>query len=198
MRYGLEKVIHPNLSIIPKTYQLLESVNKILSWHDLLYMDGSYPRWSVYFMALLNRCSFKETEEICHRLKVPLKEQDLFLGKRYKAEKKLHLIETSPAYTKQDLYWLLINFNTEYILYMMALTQDESIRKNISNFYTQQRIIKPLVKGKDLVKIGLKPGPVFTTIFNQILDAKLDGKLKTKKEEIFFATQVAQKNKLID
>ena len=196
--YGLEKVIHPNLSIIPKTYQLLESVNKILSWHDLLYMDGSYPRWSVYFMALLNRCSFKETQEICYRLNVPLKEQDLFLTKRYKAEKKLHLIETSPAYTKQDLYWLLINFNTEYILYMMALTQDETIRKNISNFYTQQRIIKPLVKGKDLVKIGLKPGPVFTTIFNQILDAKLDGNLKTKKEEIIFATQVAKKNKLID
>jgi len=31
--YGLEKVIHPSLTFIPNTYQLLESVNKILSWH---------------------------------------------------------------------------------------------------------------------------------------------------------------------
>ncbi|MFH2093961.1 MAG: CBS domain-containing protein [Pseudomonadota bacterium] len=195
--YGLEKVIHPNLSFIPKTYQLLESVNKILSWHDLLYVDESYPRWSVYFMALLNRCSFREAEEICSRLNVPLKEQSLFLSKRIKAEKKLVMLETSPPYTRQDLYWLLINFNTEYILYMMALTQDDNIRKNISNFYTHQRKIKPYIKGKDLVAIGLKPGPIFTTIFNQIIDAKLDGKLTTKKEEILFVTQLAVKTNLL-
>lgn len=196
--YGLEKVIHPRLVIIPKTYQLLESVNKILSWHDLLYMDEVYPRWAVYFMALLNRSSYQETTEICTRLKVPLKEQDLFLKRRFKAEKKLQLIESVAAYTKQDLYWLLIHFKTEYILYMMALTQSEEIRKDISNFYTHQRMIKPFVKGRDLLALGIKPGPVFSKILNQILDAKLDGDLNTKKEEMTFATEWARKNKLID
>jgi len=196
--YGLERVIHPNLTFIPKTYQLLESVNKILSWHDLLYVEEVYPRWAVYFMALLNRSTFKEAQEICFRLKVPPKEENIFLRKRYKAEKKLRVIEASTSYTKQDLYWLLINFKTEYLLYMMALTQNDAIRKDISNFYTQQRKIKPYLRGKDLIKIGVKPGPEFTKILNQILDAKLDGNLKTKKDEVFFATQIAKKNKLID
>jgi len=81
---------------------------------------------------------------------------------------------------------------------MMALTQNDAIRKDISNFYTQQRKIKPYLRGKDLIKIGVKPGPEFTKILNQILDAKLDGNLKTKKDEVFFATQIAKKNKLID
>ncbi|MCK5162947.1 MAG: CBS domain-containing protein [Desulfobacula sp.] len=196
--YGLEKVIHKNLTIIPNTYQLLESVNKILSWHDLLYIDEQYPRWAVYFMALLNRCSYTVCEEICNRLKVPLKERGILLEKRYKAEKKLYVIENSSTYTKQDLYWALINFKTEYILYMMALAKDDDTRKAISNFYTHQREIKPYIKGRDLIKIGIPSGPVFSTILNQVLNAKLDGQLKTKKEEIKFATQYAEKNKLID
>jgi tRNA nucleotidyltransferase (CCA-adding enzyme) len=196
--YGLEKVIHKDLIIIPNTYQLLESVNKILAWHDLLYIDEPYPRWAVYFMAFLNRCSYKVCEQICIRLNVPLKERSILLENRYKAEKKLNVIENSPVYTKQDLYWALIHFKTEYILYMMALAKTEDIRKAISNFYTHQRNIKASIKGKDLLTIGIKPGPVFTTLLNQVLDAKLDGQLKTKKEELQFATALAKKNKLID
>jgi tRNA nucleotidyltransferase (CCA-adding enzyme) len=81
---------------------------------------------------------------------------------------------------------------------MMALAKTEGIRKAISNFYTHQKNIKASIKGRDLLTIGIKPGPVFTTLLNQVLDAKLDGQLKTKKEEIQFATALAKKNKLID
>lgn len=196
--YGLEKVLHKDLTLIPNTYQLLESVNKILSWHDLLYMDEQYPRWAVYFMALLNRCSYKVCEQICDRLNVPLRERCILLEKRYKAEKQLNLIENASTCTKQDLYWSLINFKTEYILYMMALVKDEEIKKAISNFYTHQRGIRPYIKGRDLLKIGLQPGPVFSGILKQVLNAKLDGQLKTKKEELRFAEAYAEKNKLID
>ena len=118
---------------------------------------------------------------------------------RYKAEKQLLLLENSSSpISKQDLYWALINFKTEYILYMMALCKNEDIKKAISNFYTHQRNIKPYIKGRDLLKIGLPPSPVFTTILNQVLNAKLDGQLKTKKDEIKFATEYAKKNKLIN
>ena len=149
-------------------------------------------------MALLNRCTYNVCEQICNRLNVPLKERNILLEKRYKAEKQLIVIEKSSTYTKQDLYWALINFKTEYILYMMALAKDEKVKKAISNFYTHQRRIQPYVRGRDLLKIGLQPGPVFSTILNQILNAKLDGLLKTKKEEIKFVTEYAKKNKLID
>ena len=197
--YGLEKVLHKDLTIIPNTYQLLESVNKILSWHDLLFVDEQYPRWSVYFMALLNRCSFNVCEQICKRLKVPPKERTILFDMRYKAEKQLFVLESSSSsFSRQDLYWALINFNTEYILYMMALSKKQAIKKAISNFYTHQRNIKPYIKGRDLLKIGIHSGPVFSTILNQVLNVKLDGLLKTKKEEIQFATKYAKKNKLID
>jgi len=196
-KYGLNKVIHKDFSFIPNTYQLLESVNKILSWHDLLYVNEQYPRWAVYFMALLNRCSYSVCEQICIRLNMPLKEQNILLEGRLKAEKQLIVIENSLDYSVQELYWALINFKTEYILYAMALTKNENTKKAISKFYTHQKNIKPYIQGRDLLKIGLKPGKLFSTVLNKVLDAKLDGKLKTKKQEIQFVTDFAKKNKLI-
>jgi len=196
--YGLEKLLHNQLLITPTTYELFESVNKTLTWHDLLYLDEGYPRWAVYFMALLNRCSHGVCEQICHRLMVPAKEKILLLGKRYKAENRLVLIETAYPITRQELYWGLINFNTECILYMMALTKNEEVRKAISNFYTRHRYVKPFLCGKDLLALGIKPGPVYTKILNLILNEKLDNKLETLEKEGLFATQYAQKNKLID
>ena len=46
--------------------------------------------------------------------------------------------------------------------------------------------LRPLVKGKDLAELGLKGGPVYKEIFKEVLFNKLDGELKTKKEEINF------------
>ncbi|MCF6248396.1 MAG: CBS domain-containing protein [Desulfobacula sp.] len=196
--YGLEKQIHKDLTFIPQTYDLLESVNKILSWHDLLFVDETYPRWAVYFMAILNRCPYKVATQICNRLKIPLKERRILLDRRLKSEKQLYVIENSKEYSAQDLYWCLIHFNTEYILYMMALAKNETTKKAISNFYTHHRNIKPYLKGRDLLKLGIKPGPIYTNLLNNIINAKLEGKVKTKKQELLLVKEYALKNKLID
>jgi tRNA nucleotidyltransferase (CCA-adding enzyme) len=196
--YGLERVINKQLLITPTTYALFESVNKTLTWHDLLYLDDPYPRWAVYFMALLNRCSHEVCEKICHRLMIPVKEKSLLVEKRYKAENRLALIESAYPISRQELYWGLINFNTEFILYMMALAKDEAVRKAISNFYTRHRYITPIICGKDLLALGIKPGPTFTQILNLIINEKLDNRLETLEKEILFVTQYARTNKLID
>ena len=149
-------------------------------------------------MALLNRCSYKVCDRICHRLKIPVKERAILLDGRLKTEKQLYVIENTDQYSCQDLYWALIHFKPEYILYMMALAKDETTRKAISNFYTHQREIKPFLRGRDLLDLGMTPGPVFTVLFKEILNAKLSGKLKTKKEELAFAKDYAVSNNLID
>jgi tRNA nucleotidyltransferase (CCA-adding enzyme) len=53
-----------------------------------------------------------------------------------------------------------------------------------------------LIGGKDLKSVGIKPGPIYSTILNKIIDEKLDGKLNTMEEEIEFAKHYAFENKL--
>ena len=195
--YGIEKVIHKELVIQPHTFALFESVNRTLAWHDLLYLDEDYPRWAVYFMALLHRRPYRVCNEILNRLMVPIKERQMLMDRRYKAENRLSLIEASFPVSREEMYWGLINFGPEAILYMMALTKNEAIQKAISNFYTRHRYVKTELGGRDLLTLGVHPGPVFTKILNVILNEKLSGKLPTRADELAFAKQYAADKGLI-
>ncbi len=195
--YGIHKVIHKELHITRNILALFEAVNKALAWHDLLYVDETYPRWAVYFMVLLNPHPQRVCEETLNRLMVPEKERHMLLERRQNAEARLRNIENRFPMSRQELYWALINFKTESLLYMMALCQSEEIQKAISNFYTHDRHATPIIRGRDLLAIGIKPGPIYTKIMGLIINEKLDKKLVTKKEELAFATQYAIENDLI-
>ena len=195
--YGLDKVIHNDLKLTRTTCDLFESVGKTLAWHDLLYADDDYPRWAVYFMAWLHGYPFAVTAQIADRLMFPVKERERLLEQRMKAEQRIRMIERSYPVSNQQMYWWLIYFKTECLLFMLALTKNEAVRKAISYFYTHQRNIKPLISGKDLKFLGIKPGPIYTTILNKIIDEKLDEKLNTMEEELEFAKQYAWQNNLI-
>jgi tRNA nucleotidyltransferase (CCA-adding enzyme) len=85
------------------------------------------------------------------------------------------------------LHRRLTNFSNELILFMMAATRQERIKRAISNYFTRLRNIRPAIGGKDLLAMGYKPGPIFKEVLQLVLDAKLDGRLKSRKDELAFA-----------
>ncbi len=48
----------------------------------------------------------------------------------------------------------------------------------------------PLINGDDLISLGYKPGPLFSTIINRVLDAQIEGILSSKEEAIEFVLKV--------
>ena len=69
---------------------------------------------------------------------------------------------------------------------MMAAARSERVKKYISYFYTHLRPIQISITGKDLKEMGLEPGPIYREIFDAVRYARLNGKLKSKSEEIEF------------
>ena len=45
---------------------------------------------------------------------------------------------------------------------------------------------KVSIKGKELKEMGFKPGPLYKEIFNRLLEARLNGRIITKEDEISF------------
>jgi tRNA nucleotidyltransferase (CCA-adding enzyme) len=72
---------------------------------------------------------------------------------------------------------------------MMATTRKQAVKKSISHFFTDLRRVDIQLRGKDLKKMGLKPGPIYRQVLENILNARLDGKIKTRKDEIDFVRQ---------
>jgi tRNA nucleotidyltransferase (CCA-adding enzyme) len=68
----------------------------------------------------------------------------------------------------------------------MASTTREEVRRAISLYFTKLRSVKPILRGVDLQKMEIQPGPVFREILDSLLDARLNGALKTRQDEISF------------
>jgi len=56
-------------------------------------------------------------------------------------------------------------------------------RKNLLRYLTRWRYVRPLLTGDDLKELGLRPGPVYQKVLDGLLRARLEGKVKTRRDE---------------
>jgi len=193
--FGLLTVIHPSISLDKNLIALLNAVKKVLAWYDLLFLEESYMKWAVYFLALIRTCEAEHTDEICRRFELAPKLRKLFQVERSAAERCLFRLERHPDWTNSQLYRNLAGFPIELVLYMMAATDRDYVKKAISLYITSLRYVKIEIGGADLKAMGLKPGPIYRDILEFVKDAKLNGRLKSKNEELRCARQAVQKMK---
>jgi tRNA nucleotidyltransferase (CCA-adding enzyme) len=190
--YDLLRVIHPKIRIEADLKRLLDATKKVTDWHDLLFIDESYERWTVHFMALIRHCDLSTTHAICQHLTVAPRHAKLFGETRIWAGKQLYCLERRPPMEKAAIYNVLKSFKTETILYMMACTQSDIARKRISLYHTRLRNVSISISGKDLLEMGLKPGPLFSRTLESVLAARLNGNVATREEELAFVRRHKQ------
>ena len=103
------------------------------------------------------------------------------------------LIENSPIdiNNNMQIYNSFIEKSefSPFIYYLIS--KDKSVIK----FYEALKQIKVLITGRDLINMGFIPSPYFSKLFEKILKEKLNGKLKTKNEEIKFISKFLNNKK---
>jgi len=68
----------------------------------------------------------------------------------------------------------------------MVCTRLKRIKRAISYYVTNLRDVSISVTGKDLMEMGLEPGPVYKKIMAAVLQARLNGGLETRSDELRF------------
>ena len=189
--YGLLETLHPDIVLDKKRRELFHAVRKVLAWHDLLFLDEPYLRWAVYFTALVEGCGRETTEAVCEKLELAPRHRVIFTRDRFEVFQSLHRMRRRMPLENSDLYRELSPFKTEMILFMMAAARGERIKKAIAFYFTQLRFVEPSVTGEDIKKMGLEPGPIFREILQAVLDAKLNGVVKTRDDELNFVRNYA-------
>ena len=192
--YNLLSVIHPSIKLTKELDALFNSLKKVLAWHDLLFLEESYMKWAIYFLALVRYCDRETTRKICERIELAPRYRDIFIKDRFEAEQCLSGLERNLPDLNSDLYHKLSKYKVELILYMMAVTENEKVMKTISNFFTRLRHIRIAITGKDLLELGLDPGPLYKKILHAVLDAKLNEQLKTRNDEFAFVKEYVQQS----
>ncbi|MFA5148945.1 MAG: hypothetical protein WC491_07475, partial [Candidatus Omnitrophota bacterium] len=88
-----------------------------------------------------------------------------------------------------EIYDCLEGYPHEVLLMFIAKSGSQTVKRRIMAFMVKYSEIKLHLRGEDLKRAGIKPGPHFRDMMKRALHAKLDGKIKTKPEELDYAVR---------
>ena len=104
---------------------------------------------------------------------------------RFQCRESLKRLSSKEEWEPKDIYYTFADLSIETILFLLALSSSDRLNQYANIYFTQyQGKVEPSLKGDDLVKMGLEPGPVFQSVFCVLREARLMGKVNTRDEEL--------------
>ena len=186
-QFDLMKFIDPHLHFDRKSAQMIVTAEKTCSWFDLLYTGEEYQRWLVYLCCLISTLSEKGVLRVCRWLDLQPKYQDLLLVQLPKGRQSLKAAHyragTGKDPDNSEIYHWFNGVSLELLLYLMSSSESDQVRKWISQYVTSFRKVRVMLDGKGLIALGLAPGPHFHDVFLDLLDARLNGQIRSLSDE---------------
>ncbi|MBI5776289.1 MAG: CBS domain-containing protein [Nitrospirae bacterium] len=179
----LLRFIHPDLKWSSRLDGLLKAVEDGVQWHRLLYLDRKLDAWLVYFMALMEVLPPRAVGETMKRLGMSARDADRIKAGHAAANAVLRRLARRPPLQPSETYHALNGLADETLLLLMAKAKADSVKRQVSAYLTAYQRTKPSLTGADLKALGLKPGPLYKRLLGRLLDARLDGKVKTEADE---------------
>jgi tRNA nucleotidyltransferase (CCA-adding enzyme) len=188
--FDLLRFLHPSIRFDAEAEALFERIHHVLSWFDLLFLEERYERWLIYFYGLIDSLKPAEIEALCEHLALNPKQRRRVIDGRRRADQVLlefySWIQKGLEPKRSEIFAILHPLSTEEKLFMMAKTTQKPTRRFISLYFTQLKDVKPLLKGADVIEMGVRPGPAVRKILSDLLKARMDGLLTTRQDEVEF------------
>ncbi|MCX5705817.1 MAG: hypothetical protein NTZ92_07175, partial [Candidatus Omnitrophica bacterium] len=176
-----------------KVFGLLGSVEKEIAWFRGLHPQRRHlDAWLIYLMGLLDQLDAADIKGIFRRFAFKKGEEKRILD--YKGLSRDFILKLSKKALKpSDVYALLEPLSYEVMLLIKAKYKNRNFKKYIEDFLGVYSGMRIHLSGDDLRENGFEPGPHYQKIFRKILIARLDGKVRTREDELSLLTKVYTK-----
>ena len=190
--FDLLRFLHTGLAWTARLAGLLSDLGKSLAWWTKQYPRRSLDRALVYFIGLMDELSASATGAVVKRLAMPGKEtRKVQLVKKH-LEPALRFLVRHRSPRPSETYRALADLPDEGLVLLVAKARSKDIVRLVSAHVTTQQQVRPSLNGVDLKAMGLKPGPIYKKILDRLLEARLNGEVKTKADERELAKKLAK------
>lgn len=141
------------------------------------------PRDKVYLhLALLAyRLDGEGVEHLIDRLKVRRRDAE---DMRLLPQLKEALPQVGRARASSAIYRLLHHYPARVLAVAWVANDRRRVRERLLRYQTKLRQVETELKGSDLRAMELRPGPIFRRVLEALRDARLDGQVSTREEEM--------------
>jgi len=133
----------------------------------------------LYLALLADEAESQEMESLISRLKLRAKEARTL---RQVAQLRTLVPQLSKkGLSRSGLYHLLRPYSSQAIFLLWLTTK--ALKKRLELYHQKLACVEPLLKGQDLKRLGVPPGPIYGQILEALRNARLDGKVRSRKGE---------------
>ena len=151
--------------------------------------------WLIYFMTIIDNLSLKEALRVCDRFVMRRSDRLRITSGKTLGNRTIAALSSKKIVRPSRIYKVLEPLPYETLIFLMAKCGRYLAKKRVIDFLCKYNGIHLKIRGEDLKSFGVVPGPEFTKILKKTLYAKIDGKLKTKKDELIFAENLAKRQR---
>lgn len=178
------KFIHPHLRLTKSTYKLLNSIQDEFNWFKKNYPKRRHlDTWLIFFLGLTDSLNIDDTQDVCKKFVFSKGDKKRILS--YKQISHKFILELKRPNIKPSKIFACLNpLSYEVIILLKAKYANRNIQRYIEDFFEIYNGMYILISGDDLKRLGIRPGPYYQKIFAKVLKAKLEGKVRTRQEEL--------------
>jgi tRNA nucleotidyltransferase (CCA-adding enzyme) len=188
------RFIHNGLKLRGDIIRLCGVISGTLRWYDRLPdKKPGVDRRLIYLMALFDDLSYNTVLSLCRRFAFRGSDSARILSCKSRSGSILKELASKSHMAPSEIYKLLEPLSVEVILFMMAkaalsepAARSKLVSSRIRNFLIKYNGTRIHIRGSDIKALGLKPSPEFKKILNKVLYNKIDGKFRTRRDELAY------------
>ena len=171
------------LGVLPKLHPALKGngwlAAKFEQARQLCSPDS--PSVGLYLALLAYRLSKEANEQLISSLRLP-KSVVQTLRDAISLKTRLRSL-ANPELPSSSIYSLLYGYSPTAVTANSLASDSPVVQQHLQLFLSKLRYIKPALSGEDLKRLGVAQGPGIKETLNRLLEARLDGKVTSKRDE---------------
>ena len=183
--FHLLQFISSGFSERRENFEALERVDEVLAWAKMLPLPKEPEVWFVYFLGLLCPLSEEEFKAALIRLHPPQRLRNRLQLDREAVLNTRRSLESAKDFSPGEIFDIFSQCTPEAVVYLLSVAGNERVNKFATLYFTQYHQQACLeLDGKDLNSLGVQPGPLYQEIFRSLREARLNGLVNSKEDEL--------------
>jgi len=146
-------------------------------------------KWMVYLLALVWGLELDSALRFAQSLYLPKRTSIIIEDVWVKGERIDKLIALAHPLPSQ-IYRALEGLRPEALAFLLAQRESQELAGFVQIMQQELSKVKLSLSGDDLKGMGIPPGPIYRRILDRVFEAKLDGEVRTKKDELRMAHNI--------
>lgn len=191
--HGILQSLHLGLSLNEGLLKKICSLDETIHKFSEIY-QGPFHKLMLVVLQLLSNLPIDEAMEILTKFIIN-KSLTQRIHTALTNRDKVYSILREEEVDRFTLYQLLQPLDPDMLLYYYNDSEDPYVKHYLMFFSLKLKDISLELTGKDLQGFGIKPGPIYKEILDQLLQKKVMGELYSREDELNYASKIIRKMK---